>query len=724
MEKRIVILLLPLLLSAILHLSFAQSNFWEQTSGPRSSYVTSLVIKSDETVFAGTERGILRSTDGGDNWEITTLSNVNVHAAVITPNGYVFAGVDGAAVFRSTDNGLSWESVNINTQVPTRSIISLACNSTGELVAATDAAQPGVYRSNDYGDHWTQVASAPWPCIVALNDSGDMFIGYRWGGTVGRSTDHGKTWVLMHPGDFWGITRLLVNSRGHIFLGTERYGILRSTDNGETWDSASIGLPFRPYDEIAAGCTIEDIAIASGDTLFAATHLGGVFRSINNGQTWMPTSLDSPVSILAAALRGTLFAGRASVYRSTDYGDHWSRLNVPSWQDLMITSLTVNRGDTLYAGSWGHGLFRSTDYGESWKEIFLISYRTKDPLGCVAVDARGDLFMPLSHDIGSQCYRSTDYGVHWVGLPIGLWSIPPVFDDKGNMFGVVPMWSWSTIGYSTDNGDSWTLAGSGLPEQNINSLVINAGGDLFVGTDIGDIYRSIDSGGVWTRVNNGLQVDAVENISITPAGYIFLAAPYGEERVIYGSFNGGDSWQRCYSVPTRIRVMVGDAAGNLFVATDTMGVYRNGIPVNGGLPTLSVNSLALDSRGYLFVGTGGWYGKIAAGVYRSVQPVTSIKELPTGVPAAFVLEHNYPNPFNAETQIRYELPYNCRVKLAVFNLLGREVKELVNESQTPGLHEASFKAGELPSGVYFYKLMAIGTDGQSYQLTKKLMLMK
>jgi hypothetical protein len=85
---------------------------------------------------------------------------------------------------------------------------------------------------------------------------------------------------------------------------------------------------------------------------------------------------------------------------------------------------------------------------------------------------------------------------------------------------------------------------------------------------------------------------------------------------------------------------------------------------------------------------------------------------------------NYPNPFNAATRIQYQLPYNCRARLAVYDLLGHELKELVNESKTLGLHETRFNAGDLPSGIYFYKLTAIGADGKNYQLTKKLMLMK
>jgi hypothetical protein len=102
----------------------------------------------------------------------------------------------------------------------------------------------------------------------------------------------------------------------------------------------------------------------------------------------------------------------------------------------------------------------------------------------------------------------------------------------------------------------------------------------------------------------------------------------------------------------------------------------------------------------------------------SVDPVdvTSIND--------FQLLANYPNPFNSETRISYELPYGCNVRLAVYDMLGHEVKVLVNDAKSPGMYEVNFNAGELPSGVYFYKMTATGVDRRVYQLTKKLMLTK
>lgn len=95
-------------------------------------------------------------------------------------------------------------------------------------------------------------------------------------------------------------------------------------------------------------------------------------------------------------------------------------------------------------------------------------------------------------------------------------------------------------------------------------------------------------------------------------------------------------------------------------------------------------------------------------------------------PATFVLEQNYPNPFNPGTTISYRLPTSSPVSLRVYDVLGREVRTLVNERQTAGSHSLTFNASGLPSGVYFYRLQvkdpARGTG--TYTATKKLMLLK
>lgn len=76
------------------------------------------------------------------------------------------------------------------------------------------------------------------------------------------------------------------------------------------------------------------------------------------------------------------------------------------------------------------------------------------------------------------------------------------------------------------------------------------------------------------------------------------------------------------------------------------------------------------------------------------------------MPSEFELEPAYPNPFNPTTRIVYALPEPADVRMTVYNSLGQEVTTLVDRPQAAGRHETVFRAGALPSGIYYYRLRA------------------
>jgi len=89
------------------------------------------------------------------------------------------------------------------------------------------------------------------------------------------------------------------------------------------------------------------------------------------------------------------------------------------------------------------------------------------------------------------------------------------------------------------------------------------------------------------------------------------------------------------------------------------------------------------------------------------------------IPTKFELSQNYPNPFNPTTTIRYEISQKDLVKICVYDILGKEIRVLVNEEKNPGHYEIIFDAKELASGIYFYQLQT-----KEFTQTKKLILMK
>lgn len=93
------------------------------------------------------------------------------------------------------------------------------------------------------------------------------------------------------------------------------------------------------------------------------------------------------------------------------------------------------------------------------------------------------------------------------------------------------------------------------------------------------------------------------------------------------------------------------------------------------------------------------------------------------VPTTYSLSQNYPNPFNPVTKINYDLPKDGKVKLVIFDILGREIKSLVNnEFKTAGRYTVEFNGTQFASGIYFYRIQV--EDGKGYTAVKKMVLVK
>lgn len=97
-----------------------------------------------------------------------------------------------------------------------------------------------------------------------------------------------------------------------------------------------------------------------------------------------------------------------------------------------------------------------------------------------------------------------------------------------------------------------------------------------------------------------------------------------------------------------------------------------------------------------------------------------IQPISTNIPKYFDISQNYPNPFNPITNINFALPKAEFVNIAVYDILGKEVRKLANEYLQPGTYKVDFDASNLPSGVYFYRIIA----GDAFTKTKKMILAK
>ena len=136
--------------------------------------------------------------------------------------------------------------------------------------------------------------------------------------------------------------------------------------------------------------------------------------------------------------------------------------------------------------------------------------------------------------------------------------------------------------------------------------------------------------------------------------------------------------------------------------------------VSTGLPYTSACALAVfpDSTGSinLFAGT-------YSGVWRrsSSEMITSVHSPTSELSDEFLLLHNFSNPFNPSTTVKFELPRASHVSLTVYDILGGEVSVLVDERKEAGVHEVKFDGSRLASGVYVYRMQA-GDFVQTHKL--------
>ncbi|RPI19421.1 MAG: T9SS C-terminal target domain-containing protein [Ignavibacteriae bacterium] len=134
--------------------------------------------------------------------------------------------------------------------------------------------------------------------------------------------------------------------------------------------------------------------------------------------------------------------------------------------------------------------------------------------------------------------------------------------------------------------------------------------------------------------------------------------------------------------------------------------------IDAGDPAAQDSLLTCDwGLGIIRSDMGAYGGKISF--------VIGIKKIYSNIPEEYHLSQNYPNPFNPTTNIEFSIPQNSLVALKVFDVLGREIKTLINENLNAGTYKIDFDASAYTSGVYYYRM-----ECGNYFETRKMILLK
>jgi len=368
-----------------------------------------------------------------------------------------------------------------------------------------------------------------------------------------------------------------------------------------------------------------------------------------------------------------VYAGNVRIYRSSDNGNNWSQIftpenspyNFPSVgtmanaiEECKFSPNIVMAGFEIQNTNKG-GLFVSEDYGNNWEQIYLETSTDGED-----VDIADIVFNLEGSD--TVAYVGAIYDL---SVPQGR-SIYRVVKNGSN---------WLA---SQDMDATGTAVGYPITAT-IQDLEITASSDTIyaTGTDAGinhpiTYYKIVSGTNLWTTMTTtGYPFSSGKQATAVTIGVDTIYVAVDNE--IYYFPLGGTQWQLGYSYPVGTRI----------------------------------NFLYFDE---LLAGTSfGLYGHIG------IKNPTAIESETEYIPDNYSLEQNFPNPFNPTTTIRFSIPNSEFVSLKIYNVLGKEVANLINENRSAGSYKIYFDGSHLASGVYFYRLRA-----GKFELTKKLLLIK
>lgn len=416
--------------------------------------------------------------------------------------------------------------------------------------------------------------------------------------------------VFNAAGPFGGIvTSVIEYSDGNIFIGTEGGGIYKTIDNGNTWLSASSGLA-NPF--------VYALAIGKDGSIFAGTK-GGVFKSTDKGMNWI---LEAGVS------RGHLIPFISTDKDGTVYGSIWGsgvckkvdndwRLYSISDElhNTFVNGITFTKDGTALAATEG-GVYGLDKGAKKWRFVGLLEYLVQS----IVIDNNGYIYASVW---GSGIQRSKDNGKEWEPIGKGAHSYVRHLSINQNneifagtedgVFKFLPdMKEWKSIGLKA------VLIRNATPVSNDR---------LFAGSYGKGIYISNDKGKTWLQKNNGMANMQIISTLVDDDNAIYAGTSWGlfikqkdkpwEEAAVFSG--------------KRVQAVAKDSKGNIYAGT-TSGIFKYNIAdkkwgrVKGNPAAHSnISVIAVDKNDSIFAGIEG------GGLFRSHDNGDSWTELENGL---------------------------------------------------------------------------------------------
>lgn len=420
-------------------------------------------------------------------------------------------------------------------------------------------------------------------------------------------------------------------------------------------------------------------------------------------------------------------------YNSAGVQQWAARYNGPGNQTDEVYSLQIDNSGNVYITGYSYGgavlgddavTIKYNSAGvEQWVKRYNGNSNNDDYGNSLVLDAAGNIYVTcaVTQDTSDLDYLTIKYDpsgnqqwLAWYNGPGNGEDFPSsnAIDAAGNIYvvgyseGIGTERDYATVKYNSAGQHQWAARYDGPDgwDEAFNVVVDNVG-NVYVtgnsaGVSTGDDYCTIkyNSGGAeqWVARYNGSGAsnDYCNWVVVDPTGNVYVTGIIDDgtgntENIATIGYNsaGVEQWVQIYN-----------GSGNEFD---------------------SGNALAVDNLGNVYVTGGSDNNENTDFITIKYSSTIGIQQISNNIPNKFSLEQNYPNPFNPATNIKFNLPKSSQVKLAVYDVTGKLVAELVNENLKAGSYIADFDASHLTSGVYFYKLLT-----NDFIETRKMILIK
>lgn len=655
----------------------SKAQTWYQANNPFGGRILTMHETSNGLLLAGTTRGLYKSTNNGESWSSISgeFENFAVLSTNSTPSG-MYISQFSYTLSRSFDEGQSWEVIEPQDWT---SLTNIVVNDAGGIFINTNNL---VWKSSDNGDSWVQLdMTIPGNRLRTLEISPDgELYGATFNKKIIRSIDDGETWTELYTAAN-DIGAFGFEGNNTVYAVTNFAGMYKSTDNGDNWT-------ILPALEGTNGAF--DISTNSLGEVFIAPYDGGVYKSTDGGMNWVDITydlVDPTIRTLLLNSEDVLFAGTSAIGVNKYENTSWSP------QNQGITAIYIERIITIEGDMYActdYGVFISEDGGQTWQQS--ISGMDDSEIAALAKAPNGDLYAG-----GEWLYYSED-GINWNMISQGfpdneILATDILIETNGKVIVATDDFG---IRYTENQGQSWTVANSGLEDVAMNFIRKSPNGYLFT-ADGYNLYRTNNLDGGWEIINNGLtDTDIVE---FTVGNGALFAITYSNG--VFRSTDNGDNWSLIIDEDVNNVVVNGSdvyGSGNGVLFSDDNGVSWTNI--GDDLPYPYVEEVNYVQNLGLFANVSNY------GLYTLGFSVVGLNENKT----TYNTDHIkcYPNPFATSATMTVELDENAEVSYTIQNLQGEILQRTQCQNLKKGMNPLQLGYA-LPPGIYLLTVVVDNT---------------